>query len=137
ELLVTDAPVTAANRAALEARSKSGPVVWITPWGLDPAWAERPSSALTPLAAAGWMNAVGEPEGPPLAPPGAIPQFMGGLFATIEALSYEPGASPGLSVISIAESLLATTIYDAMAFQYHGVTRERAGKRFARTQSTL
>jgi len=138
ELLVTDAPVTASNREAIERRAARSGVVWLTPWGLDTPWQDRPWSDLTLLATGGWMHAVGEPEGPPLAPPGAIPQYMAGLFAAIEALGRPAGdQSAGLSVVSMAEAVAATAIYDTVAFQYHGVSRGRVGNRFARAQCTL
>ena len=132
---ITDAPVTASTRAALERIASRSAVLWITPWGLDNPWAERPATDLLLCAAGGWMNAVGSPGREPLAPPGPQPRFAAGLFAAIHALSGM--GSNGLHVVSMAEAVAATCIYDVVAYQYLGVSRERVGHRFARAQCTL
>jgi crotonobetainyl-CoA:carnitine CoA-transferase CaiB-like acyl-CoA transferase len=132
---ITDAPVTAAHRTAIEELAETNPVLWITPWGLDNDWEERPATDLLLCAAGGWMAAVGDPGKEPLAPPGPQPRFISGLFAAIHALAALD--APGLHVVSMAESVAATVIYDSVAFQYHGVTRERAGHRFNKAQCTL
>ncbi|MCC7364652.1 MAG: CoA transferase [Dehalococcoidia bacterium] len=135
-MLITDAPVTAANRAALEGLASEGPVTWITPWGLAGEWAERPASDLALYAASGWMSAVGDADREPLAPPGAQVQFIGGLYAAIAAL-VTPAGSREITDVPLIESLAATLIYDTVSFQYHGLTRERAGNRFSPAQPTL
>lgn len=132
---ITDAPVTAVTRAKLEALAASTPVLWITPWGLNAGWDERPASDLLLCAAGGWMNAVGNPGREPLAPPGPQPRFAAGLFAAIHALSGM--GSPGLHVLSMAEAVAATCVYDVVGYQYLGVARERAGHHFAKAQCTL
>jgi crotonobetainyl-CoA:carnitine CoA-transferase CaiB-like acyl-CoA transferase len=86
------------------------------------------------------MAAVGDPGRPPLAPPGAQARFVAGLYAAVEALASPAlGSEPsgGLVDLSVAEAVLATTIYDAVAFQYHGLARERVGRRYARQQPLL
>ena len=140
--LLTDAPLSEANREQIERLSRHSEVLWITPWGLANGWSERPWSDLTLHAAGGWMASVGEPDREPLGPPGAQGQFVAGLFATIAALrgctSPVPGAEAGgLVDVSIIESITATMIYDAVAFQYYGTIRGRVGNRFARTQPTI
>jgi crotonobetainyl-CoA:carnitine CoA-transferase CaiB-like acyl-CoA transferase len=132
---ITDAPVTAANRATIERVAETRPVVWITPWGLGTDWDERPWSNLLVMAAGGWMSAVGEPDRQPLGPPGSQAQFAAGLFAAIHALAG--GDAPGLSCVSMVESVAATCIYDVVAFQYYGNLRGRVGPRFAASQCTL
>ncbi len=134
-LLITDAPVNGLNRERIDAAAAGRPVIWITPWGIDSDWAERPWTDLLLHAAGGWMHAVGEPGEEPLGPPGAQGQFVAGLFATIHALAA--GTETGLSVVSMVEAVNATTIYDAVAFQYYGAVRARYGKRFNRAQCAL
>ena len=134
--LITDLPLSVGARSDLEELARAGRVIWLTPWGLDNAWSERPASDLVLHAAGGWLASVGEPDREPLGPPGALGQFAAGLFAAIAAIA--PGAPQnGLTEVSIAEAVAATMIYDSVAFQYQGVLRGRVGNRFARTQPTL
>lgn len=137
-ILLTDVPVTAESRARLEALALQKRVVWITPWGLSSEWSERPPTSLTLQAAAGWMNAVGDPDREPLSAPGSVIELVAGLFAAIEVLDelFAP-PTPGLSVVSMAEAGMATLIYDPVSFQYVGRVRGRVGNRFNRAQSTL
>ncbi len=132
--LVTDAPVNAGHRAMLETLGRDRRVIWITPWGLDNAWSEAPATGLVTMAAGGWMSAVGDPGRPPLGPPGEQSYFIAGLFACVDALAMDQ--APGLSIVSIVEAVAATCIYDPVAFQYHGVLRERVGHRFSKAQCT-
>ncbi|MBI5948485.1 MAG: CoA transferase [Chloroflexi bacterium] len=134
--LITDAPITAANRAWLEAEAARRPVTWITPWGHTTDWAERPATDLIVHAAGGWMSGVGEPGREPIGPPGAQAQFAAGLFATVHVLS-PAGKLRGLASVSIAEAVAATCIYDVVAFQYYGNVRQRVGNRYAATQPML
>jgi crotonobetainyl-CoA:carnitine CoA-transferase CaiB-like acyl-CoA transferase len=133
--LITDAPVNARSRAALEQLSRESPVAWITPWGLDSEWDERPATGLLLQAAGGWMSAVGKPGREPLGPPGEQAALISGLWTAIHALAA--GGEPGMSVVSMAEAVAATCIYDPVAFQYLGVVRQRWGHRFNRAQCTL
>lgn len=132
--LITDAPVNAANRAALETAAQAGAVTWITPWGLAPENAEHAWSDLAVHAAGGWMHAVGEAGQEPLSPPGAQGQFVAGLYATIAALQFD-GA--GLTDVPIVQAVAATMIYDVVGYQYHGNVRGRVGKRYGAAHSTL
>lgn len=133
--LITDAPVNADTRALIEREAARRSVTWITPYGLDGEWAERPATDLCYQAIGGWMSAVGDPGKEPLGPPGAQARFTAGIFAAIDALGRAP--APGLTVVSIAESVVATTIYDSVTFQQYGVVRQRVGNRFGRAQTTL
>ncbi len=127
-VIVTDAPVNAENRQTVEAAAQWARVVWITPWGLDERWATRPATSLILQAAGGWMSAVGEPGREPLAAPGNQPLFMAGLWAVIAALN--DADRPGLSVVSIAEAVTATLIYEPVGYQYYGRVRQRVGNRY-------
>lgn len=141
--LVTDAPVVESSRAKLESRARDALVVWVTPWGLTGPWAEYPATDLGLHAAGGWMSAVGEPGREPLGPPNGQGRLMAGLFAAVELLALASEAIPGakrprgLVDLAVVEAVAATTIYDAVAFQYFGRIRERAGNRFSAVQSTL
>jgi crotonobetainyl-CoA:carnitine CoA-transferase CaiB-like acyl-CoA transferase len=137
-ILLTDVPVNPESRTRIETLALESRVVWITPWGLSSEWSERPTSPLTLQAAAGWMSAVGDPDREPLSAPGSVVELVSGLFAAIEVLDepLEP-SPPGLSVVSMVESGMATLIYDPVSFQYVGRTRGRVGNRFNRAQSTL
>ncbi|MFN0095833.1 MAG: CoA transferase [Dehalococcoidia bacterium] len=138
--LITDAPVTDANRSAITALAAERPVIWITPWGLDNEWEARPWSDLMLASAGGWASAVGEPGRDPLSPPGAQPQSMSALYAVVQAIIAESalwrGAGNGLTVVSMVEAVTASCIYDTVAYQFYGNVRERAGDRFSRTQPT-
>ncbi|GAB4326990.1 MAG: CoA transferase [Dehalococcoidia bacterium] len=141
--LITDAPVTPANQDAIAARAGESLVAWITPWGAAGPWAEHPASDLGLHAAGGWMSAVGEPGKEPLGPPNGQGRLMAGLFAAVEVLALATDAVPGarrergLLDVAVVEAVAATTIYDAVAFQYFGRIRERAGSRFSPLQPTI
>lgn len=139
-LLITDAPVSKANRASIEAVTDSASVIWLTPWGLESDWAERPATALTLQAAGGWMSGVGEPGGEPYGPPDSQAELIAGLFAAIEAariVALPDNQRPRLVSIPVAEAVAATCIYDVVAFQYYGRVRERASNRYATSQPVI
>ena len=139
-VLVTDARVTAENRAAIDRVRATATVAWITPWGIDGTWAERPATDLTLHAAGGWMAAVGEAGGEPLGPPGAQGRLAAGLFAAMEVvhwLGLSARERPHLISVPVVEAVAATCIYDVVSFQYVGRVRERSGERYAPTQPTL
>lgn len=135
ELLITDVPVTPASRRRIEELAARGPVAWITPFGLGGPWEQAPSTSLTRYAAGGWTCHVGDPGREPLAPPGAQDLFIAGLWAALAALAAQP--APALHDIPVVAGLAATTIYDAVAFQYFGRLRGRVGERYAPTQPTI
>src|SRR5512139_1541073 len=137
---ITDVPVTPESRAVLEHAGSRGRVIWITPWGLENAWAERPESDLALYAASGWMHSVGDPGREPLAPPGSQGRLAAGLFAAIAALEHvarATGPAPGLVDVPVIEVLVATLIYDPVGYQYYGRERERVGNRFNAAQPLL
>lgn len=77
---------------------------------------------------------MGEVDRPPVQPGGAFGQYMAGLYAAIGALQAvrhrnETGESQSVEV-SIQEALVATTLYDFVAFSYAGFLRKRSGRQF-------
>lgn len=140
-VLLTDAPPTPEHRRSLDAAAARRRVVWITPWGLEGPWSDRPATDLLLHAAGGWMSATGEPDREPLSPPGPQGSYVAGLFAAIEVAAGfalpPPELRPGLTEVPAVEAVAATTIYDAVAFQYFGRLRQRTGARYAPTQPTI
>ena len=57
--LITDVPVNAASRATIARLAEAVRVIWLTPWGLEGEWSERPASDLALHAAGGWLASVG------------------------------------------------------------------------------
>lgn len=137
--LITDVPVSAPAREQVEALSGKATVIWLTPWGAKTSWNVRPSTELAQYAAGGWMTMVGEPDREPLAPPGSLGQFIGGLYAAIAALTRHAGwgGGPGLIDVAEIEGMAATLIYDSISFQYYGALRGRVGNRYSRNQPTI
>ncbi len=91
---------------------------------------------LTLFARGGWTFPVGERDRAPLTPPGSLAQYIGALYGAIAAmqatLARDLGHSRGQWVdVSLLEATVATMIYETVTFQYTGILRERAGKRFA------
>jgi crotonobetainyl-CoA:carnitine CoA-transferase CaiB-like acyl-CoA transferase len=85
-------------------------------------------------ALGGWTYPMGELDRPPVQPGGAFGQYMAGLYAAIGALQAvrnrnETGEAQAVEV-SIQEALLATTLYDFVAFSYAGFVRKRSGRQF-------
>jgi crotonobetainyl-CoA:carnitine CoA-transferase CaiB-like acyl-CoA transferase len=81
-----------------------------------------------------WTYPMGEVDRPPVQPGGAFGQYMAGLYAAIGALQAvrhrkETGESQSVEV-SIQEALVATTLYDFVAFSYAGFLRKRSGRQF-------
>ena len=81
-----------------------------------------------------WTYPMGEVDRPPVQPGGAFGQYMAGLYAAIGALQAvrhrnETGVSQSVEV-SIQEALVATTLYDFVAFSYAGFLRKRSGRQF-------
>ena len=69
-------------------------------------------------------------------PPGSLAQYVGALFGAVAAmqamLARDLTLGHGQHVdVSILEATVATMIYESVSFQYSGLVRERAGKRFA------
>jgi crotonobetainyl-CoA:carnitine CoA-transferase CaiB-like acyl-CoA transferase len=81
-----------------------------------------------------WTYPMGEVDRPPVQPGGAFGQYMAGLYAAIGALHavrHRNETGFGQSVeVSIQEALIATTLYDFVAFSYAGFLRKRSGRQF-------
>lgn len=111
-------------------------IISISNFGQEGPDRDAPLNDLVLYARGGWTYPVGELSREPLTPPGSLGQFMGAMFAANAALqailAREFSVGRGQHVdLSLLEALLATMIYEAVSFQYAGVVRERAGKRFA------
>ena len=111
-------------------------IVSISNFGQDGPDRDAVLNDLTLFARGGWTYPVGEVDREPLTPPGSLAQYMGGLFGAIAAMQAVLGRKlsnhAGQHIdISLLEAAVATMIYETVTFQYVGVTRERAGKRFA------
>ena len=88
------------------------------------------------FARGGWTFPVGEPDREPLTPPGSLAQYVAALYGAIAAMQALAARDLGLGHgqhidVSILEATVATMIYETVTFQYTGIVRSRAGKRFA------
>ena len=111
-------------------------VVSISNFGADGPDRNARLNDLTLFARGGWTYPVGEPDREPLTPPGSLAQYIGGLFGAIAAmqamLARDLTLGHGQHVdVALLEAAALTMIYEPVGFQYSGVVRERAGKRFA------
>jgi CoA:oxalate CoA-transferase len=111
-------------------------IVSISNFGQDGAERDGMLNDLTLFARGGWTFPVGERDRAPLTPPGSLAQYVGGLYGAVGAmqaiLARDLTAHRGQHVdISLLEATVATMIYETVAFQYNGILRERAGRRFA------
>lgn len=111
-------------------------IVSISNFGQDGAERGGLLDDLTLFARGGWTFPVGERDRAPLTPPGSLAQYVGGLYGAVGAmqaiLARDLTARRGQHVdISLLEATVATMIYETVAFQYNGILRERAGRRFA------
>ena len=111
-------------------------VVSISNFGQDGPDRDAALNDLVLFARGGWTYPVGEPTREPLTPPGSLAQYVGALFAANAALqamlARDLTLGRGQHVdVSLLEAAVATMIYEPVGFQYTGIVRERAGKRFA------
>ncbi len=111
-------------------------VVSISNFGADGPDRDAAMNDLVLFARGGWTYPVGEPDREPLTPPGSLAQYIGGLFGAIAAmqsmLARDLTLGHGQHVdVSLLQAAALTMIYEPVGFQYSGVVRERAGKRFA------
>ncbi len=85
-------------------------------------------------ALGGWTYPMGEPGRPPVQPGGSFGQYIAGLYAAtgaLQAIRYRDASGRAQHVeVSIQEALLATTLYDFVAFSYSGFVRKRSGRQF-------
>jgi len=111
-------------------------IVSISNFGADGPDRDAALNDLVLFARGGWTYPVGEPDREPLTPPGSLAQYVGALFGAVAALqamlARDLTLGHGQHVdVSILEATVATMIYESVSFQYSGIVRERAGKRFA------
>jgi len=111
-------------------------VVSISNFGADGPDRDSKLNDLTLFARGGWTYPVGETDREPLTPPGSLAQYIGGLLGAIAAmqamLARDLTLGHGQHVdVALLEAAALTMIYEPVGFQYNGIVRERAGKRFA------
>lgn len=111
-------------------------VVSISNFGQDGPERDGRLNDLVLFARGGWTFPVGEPDREPLTPPGSLAQYVSALYGAIGAMQALAARDLGLGHgqhidVSILEATVATMIYETVTFQYTGVLRSRAGKRFA------
>ena len=111
-------------------------VVSISNFGADGPDRDAKMNDLVLFARGGWTYPVGEKDREPLTPPGSLVQYIGGLLGAIAGLqsmlARDLTVGHGQHVdVSLLEAAALTMIYEPVGFQYSGIVRERAGKRFA------
>jgi crotonobetainyl-CoA:carnitine CoA-transferase CaiB-like acyl-CoA transferase len=108
--------------------------VSIANFGLSGPYRDYQMTDSVAYALGGWTYPMGELNRPPVQPGGAFGQYMAGLYAAIGALQavrQRNATQEGQSVeVSIQEALIATTLYDFVAFSYAGFVRKRSGRQF-------
>ena len=81
-----------------------------------------------------WTYPMGDLDRPPVQPGGAFGQYVAGLYAaigTLQAIRNRNAENAAQHVeVSIQEALVATSLYDFVAFSYSGFVRQRSGKQF-------
>ena len=86
------------------------------------------------FALGSWTYPMGELDRPPVQPGGAFGQYVAGLYAaigTLQAVRNRNATQAAQHVdVSIQEALIATSLYDFVAFSYSGFVRQRSGKQF-------
>ncbi|HEY6393948.1 MAG TPA: CoA transferase, partial [Candidatus Binataceae bacterium] len=122
--------------AALMGKFPKLSVISISNFGQDGPDRDEALNDLTLFARGGWTFPVGERDREPLTPPGSLAQYVGALYGAIGAMqalfARNYGLGRGQHVdISLLEATVSTMIYEPLSFQYVGIRRERAGKRFA------
>ncbi len=111
-------------------------VISISNFGQDGPERDGALNDLVLFARGGWTFPVGERDRAPLTPPGSLAQYVGAVYGAIGALQAIAARDFGLNRgqhidISLLEATVATMIYETVTFQYSGIVRGRAGKRFA------
>jgi CoA:oxalate CoA-transferase len=122
--------------AELLARFPRLSIVSISNFGQDGPDRDAILDDLTLFARGGWTFPVGERTREPLTPPGSLAQYIAGLYGAVGAMqatmARDLGRARGQHVdISLLEATVSTMIYETVGFQYSGIMRERAGRRFA------
>lgn len=111
-------------------------VISISNFGKDGPERDGKLNDLVLFARGGWTFPVGEPAREPVTPPGSLAQYVAALYGAVAAMQALAARDLGLGHgqhidVSILEATVATMIYETVTFQYSGILRNRAGKRFA------
>jgi crotonobetainyl-CoA:carnitine CoA-transferase CaiB-like acyl-CoA transferase len=108
--------------------------VSLTNFGLSGPYRDYQLTGSVAYALGGWTYPMGELDRPPVQPGGAFGQYVAGLYAaigTLQAVRNRNSTGQSQSVeVSIQEALIATTLYDFVAFSYAGFVRKRSGRQF-------
>lgn len=122
------------SREALEGANPRLVSVSITNFGTFGPYRDHQLTDSVAYALGGWTYPMGELDRPPVQPGGAFGQYIAGLYAAVGALQAvrnRDATGEAQSVeVSIQEALLATTLYDFVAFSYAGFVRKRSGRQF-------
>jgi CoA:oxalate CoA-transferase len=122
------------SREILESVNPRLVSVSLTNFGSSGPYREYQLTDSVSYALGGWTYPMGELERPPVQPGGAFGQYIAGLYAAIGALQAvrdRNATGEARSVeVSIQEALVATTLYDFVAFSYAGFVRKRSGRQF-------
>jgi CoA:oxalate CoA-transferase len=124
----------ALSRETLESVNPRLVSVSITNFGASGPYRDYQLTDSVAYALGGWTYPMGELDRPPVQPGGAFGQYIAGLYAAIGTLQAvrnrnETGEAQSVEV-SIQEALIATTLYDFVAFSYAGFVRQRSGRQF-------
>ncbi len=122
------------SREALEKANPQLVSVSITNFGSFGPYRDYQLTDGIAYALGGWTYPMGELDRPPVQPGGAFGQYIAGLYgaiATLQAVREQRTTNQSQAVeISIQEALIATTLYDFVAFSYAGFVRKRSGRQF-------
>jgi crotonobetainyl-CoA:carnitine CoA-transferase CaiB-like acyl-CoA transferase len=122
------------SREALERANPRLVTVSITNFGSSGPYRDYKLTDGVAYALGGWSYPMGELDRPPVQPGGAFGQYVTGLYAaisTLQAVRYRNTTGEAQTVeVSIQEALIATTLYDFVAFSYAGFVRKRSGRQF-------
>jgi CoA:oxalate CoA-transferase len=122
------------SREALESINPRLVSVSLTNFGSSGPYREYQLTDSVSYALGGWTYPMGELDRPPVQPGGAFGQYVAGLYAaigTLQAVRDRNATGEARSVeVSIQEALVATTLYDFVAFSYAGFVRKRSGRQF-------
>ncbi len=122
------------TREALEKANPRLVSVSISNFGSSGPYRDYQLTDSVAYALGGWTYPMGELDRPPVQPGGAFGQYVTGLYAaigTLQAVRERNASGKSQSVeVSIQEALIATTLYDFVAFSYAGFVRKRSGRQF-------
>jgi CoA:oxalate CoA-transferase len=122
------------SRQDLEKVNSHLVTISVTNFGSSGPYRDYRTTDSVAYALGGWTYPMGELDRPPVQPGGAFGQYIAGLYAaigTLQAVRNRNATGEGQSIeVSIQEALIATTLYDFVAFSYAGFIRKRSGRQF-------